>query len=461
MTMTMKEMTEQKGTLAAEIRRLADSQDTWTAEDREAWDKRNAEYDDLTERLESAQLVEQIEERRKQLDDDTSQGFPPASGARPGAFRPKAAAPTDETRCLAMQAWMLNANGLKLEQRHVDAARACGVNHTKSSLEISVRMDAPLSGMGLWSQQNGAIDWERHERVKRLFEKRGLDTETPTAGQELVPQGFVYELERAMLAFGGLRRVARIFPTASGNPLPWPTVDDTGNKAVIVGEGQSVGSDTPPTTGEIVFGGYKYSSQPVLVTQELIEDSAFNMAALLGSLLGERLGRGEAEHFAVGDGTTQPQGATVGASAGLTGAAQTTLTADELVDLQGSLDESYESMPSVGWAMNKKTLSAVRKLKLATDEQYIWQPGLQAGMPDLILGRPYTMAHDMPNLAAGAVPIVYGAWEKFVIRDIATVRFYTLTELYRTNDQTGFLALKRTDSKVIQPEALKKLTMAD
>ena len=105
------------------------------------------------------------------------------------------------------------------------------------------------------------------------------------------------------------------------------------------------------------------------------------------------------------------------------------------------------------------TRKAIRKLKDG-DSQYLWQPGLRAGEPDLLLGKPYTIVQEMPSIASSAVSIVYGAFEKYIIRDAASARFFRLEELYRANDQTGFVMFSRHDGRVLQSNALKLLTQA-
>lgn len=457
MTVTLKEMNEQRNALAAQIQGLADRQAEWTAEDRSTWDQVNSDYDALMADLESRQLEDEIQNRLTGIQHDEARATERSRGE--GFFRAPGAAPaSQEDHVLAMQAWLCNSNGLAVAERNQQAARRIGVDFERSFLDVSLQLRSPGEGWGLFCARGGGIAWSEYSS-KRDVLQRSMDSITATSGAELVPELFSYEYEKALLAYGGLRRIARTFPTASGATLKWPTVDDTGNVASIVGEGQDVGADTGFTTGEVTFESFKYSSLPCLVTQELIEDSPFNIAALVGQLLGERIGRGQAVHFATGSGTGQPQGVVTGSTLGATAASATAIIGDELIALQHSLDPAYATLPSVGWAMNNTTLGAVRMLK-SVDNQYIWQPGLSALQPDLLLGKPYAVIQEIADPAANTKPIVYGAFEKFVVRDVATVRFYRLDELYRANDQTGFLALHRSDSRVLNGAALKHLVMA-
>jgi HK97 family phage major capsid protein len=285
---------------------------------------------------------------------------------------------------------------------------------------------------------------------------------------EIIPTGFVNELETTLKQFGGLRRIARVYPTSTGNPMPWPTMNDTANVGELLAEATTIGASVDPAISDIDFSAFKYSSKLVLVSAELLEDSAFNLASELGQALGIRIGRITATHFATGTGVGQPQGVTVGASSGVTGVsiAGGGISGNNLIDLQGSIDPAYEAFPSIGWAMNKATMTGVRKLRddsgaAAGTGNYLWQPGLQAGTPDMLLGSPVAVIQEMPGAGTATNrPVVYGAWEKYIIRDAGMFRFYRLDELHRGLDQTGFIAFSRHDGRVIQAAALKYLVMA-
>ena len=98
---------------------------------------------------------------------------------------------------------------------------------------------------------------------------------------------------------------------------------------------------------------------------------------------------------------------------------------------------------------------------LLTDGQYLWQPGMSAGVPDRLYGYPVAILQGMSStFTTGQKLILFGDYSKFVIRDVASVRFYRLDERYRDTDQTAFVAFKRFDSKMIQSAAVKLLVLA-
>ena len=128
--------------------------------------------------------------------------------------------------------------------------------------------------------------------------------------------------------------------------------------------------------------------------------------------------------------------------------------ADELMDLYYSLKSPYRKK-SV-WVLNDSTIKAIRKLK-DNNGQYLWQPSLTAGAPDMILGRPIKTSAYMPAIAAGAKTIAFGDFSYYWIADRQGRSFKRLNELFAATGQVGFLASQRVDGKMILAEAVKVL----
>ena len=438
MSDAIKKLQEQRSELSAKIKELADNQQNWSAEDRETWDAVNTSYDETVtemeaekERLDVAARLSEVSQAR-----DVASFKAQRAGEEPV---------TSETHNLAFQAWARYQNGLDIEERHQSACRQVGIDYKSPSFDVQLQQNP--SGF-------------RHNGFGRSLEARAQSVGTDSAGGYTSPEGFVNELEKSLLAFGGPRRVARILRTASGNDMPWASVNDTGNTGRLLAENAAI-TETAVTFGSVTLAAYKYSSDSVLVSAELMADSAFNLASEVGSMLGERLGRITAQHFTTGTGSSQPQGISVGASAGVTAAGAAAITADELIELYHSVDPAYRNDPSFGWMMHDDIILYIRKLKDAND-QYLWQPGLQDSEPDRLLGKPVVVNNDMPALATGNVTVLVGAMSKYVVRDAGSVRMFRLEERYRDNDQTGFVAFSRHDGRVIDAGTgpIKKLTQA-
>lgn len=142
------------------------------------------------------------------------------------------------------------------------------------------------------------------------------------------------------------------------------------------------------------------------------------------------IGSKEEEAFFTGNGTGKPLGilaATGGAETGITAASATAVTADELIDLYYSLRSPYRR--NAVWTLNDSTVKAIRKLKDGNG-QYLWQPGITAGAPDMILGRPVRTSTYMPEIAAGAKTIAFGDFSYYWIADRQGRSFKRLNELF-------------------------------
>lgn len=464
----LQKLQQERMELAKQIHELADKE-TLSAEEREVWDRINKRYDEnTTERAALDDLKERVArdaELRQKMDEEAS-----ATRSTVGQDRQERAVAdgtgeaTELQKTRALQGYMQSLNShssdVTLQRDNEKAMNIVGFdddslrNIEKKGLSIRYGVNYRY-GAGVYSTANGRMTTKAvHEGQVRA--DLGVSTEP-----EVIPTTLQNELSRALLAFGGLRALARILVTATGNTLDWATWDDTGNTGELLAEATTIGSSVAPTIAKKTFNAYKYSSKPVLISAELLMDSAFALASEIGGSLGQRIGRITATAYATADGSSKPQGVatTGGSSAGKTAASATVLTADELIDLQDSLDPAWRSDPSVAWAFNSTTMSELRKLK-TSDLQYIWQPGLQEGALDRLLGAPLAVVQDMPDTATTLIPMVYGAFSQFVIRDAGPMRMFRLEELYRATDQTGFVAFSRHDSETLQTAAIKRMTMA-
>lgn len=121
-------------------------------------------------------------------------------------------------------------------------------------------------------------------------------------------------------------------------------------------------------------------------------------------------------------------------------------------------DALYGLRPLQAWVLNDSTVKALRKLKDNTGN-YIWNPSVQAGVPDTILNRPYKTSSYVPELKAGNKCMAFGDFKYYWIADRQGRSFKRLNELFAMTGQVGFLASQRLDGKLILPEAVKTLAI--
>lgn len=286
-------------------------------------------------------------------------------------------------------------------------------------------------------------------------ELRAQGVGTTTAGGFLVPPGYRQVLSETMKAYGGLINHANVITTSTGNPLQWPTNDDTGNVGAILSENTQI-AQQDVTLGSRTLGAYVYTSKLVLVSLQLLQDSAFDLDSWLPKKLGQRLGRAVAAHLIAGTGSGQPTGITTNVTIGKTGATGQTLTVtyDDLVDLEHSIDPAYRG-PNCRYLMSDATLKVIRKLKDTTGRP-LWVPVPAPGFAAQINGWSYTIDQGMPVPGANAVSILFGDFGLgFIVRQVQDVQMVRLTERYMDFLQVGFFGFQRLDAAPDDPNAVK------
>lgn len=280
-----------------------------------------------------------------------------------------------------------------------------------------------------------------------------LEEGTDSEGGYLVPDEYERTLVEALEEENVFRQLANVIRTSSGD-RKIPVVATKGTASWIDEEGAYMESDD--SFGQVSIGAYKVGTM-IKVSEELLNDSVFDLESYIAKEFARRIGAKEEEAFFTGDGSGKPLGilaATGGAQTGVTAASSTAVTADELMDLFYSLKSPYRK--KAVWVLNDSTIKAVRKLKDSTG-QYLWQPSLTVGTPDTLLGRPVKTSAYMPVIAAGAKTIAFGDFSYYWIADRQGRSFKRLNELYAANGQVGFLGSQRVDGKLVLSEAVKVL----
>lgn len=280
-----------------------------------------------------------------------------------------------------------------------------------------------------------------------------LQEGTDSEGGYLVPDEYERTLVEALEEENMFRQLAKVIRTSSGD-RKIPVVATKGTASWIDEEGAYTESDD--SFGQVSIGAYKVGTM-IKVSEELLNDSVFDLESYIAKEFARRIGAKEEEAFFTGDGSGKPLGilaATGGAETGVTATSSTAVTADELMDLFYSLKSPYRK--KAVWVLNDSTIKAVRKLKDSTG-QYLWQPSLVAGTPDTLLGRPMKTSAYMPVIAAGAKTIAFGDFSYYWIADRQGRSFKRLNELYAANGQVGFLGFQRVDGKLVLSEAVKVL----
>lgn len=350
--------------------------------------------------------------------------------------------------------------GRHVKALEIDAARDTAIDRRadqngQSRSAASADAEFELNTFVAWLRggMQGLNDEQRAFATKRLSQIQAAQSVgTPAGGGYLVPQEFMQQIEAALKLFGGMRSVATVITTDSGADMPFPTANDTAQAGAILAENtQLTGQDV--TFGSVTLKSYMYTSKLILVSLQLIQDSAFDVGSFLALRIAERLGRAQNAHYTTGTGSSQPNGVITAATLGKTGTTGQTATViyDDLVDLFHSVDPVYRL--AAKWMMNDASLKVVRKLKDSAGNP-IYLPGYEtrgiaAGFDDTLLGKPVVTNQDMATMAANAKSIAFGDFSKYYIRDTSGVQVLQLRERYADYLQVGFFGFQRTDGNLI------------
>ena len=343
---------------------------------------------------------------------------------------------TSDERMEAMRSWIQAGSDVPLTTAQQELCQRMGVVPHSKHFTLRLPRVTPRS---------------LRDADMESWEKRALSTLTATSpedGAYLIANEAMAPLERALLAFGGMRQASTVRRTRNGADWPIPTNDDTSNKGALLAE-NTIAVSKDPAFGQTVLEAYKFTSKKILVSRELMQDSNENLASLLGELLGERIGRITNDYFTTGTGTGEPRGLVTASTASGTQLAAQTPTSAEMVAIEHSVDPSYRN--GAAWMFHDTMLAEMKKITDASTGRPIWLPNMAGGAPDTILGYPYFINQSMA-VAAGsgaAKSILFGRLSKYWIRDVADIQLFRLDELYAEYYQVAFVAFSRHDGDLL------------
>jgi len=464
-TTERQDLHEERSKIAVSIRELADRQDEWTSEDEMQWDRVNKAYDDVNDKLTAAVAAETrikgIEDRIEQVNREADdRGFKPlaqtvqsqrADDAQTRLLRAADSGPCagwdlERMKNTAVDAWFaaqIDTSAVTATQ--AAAAQLVGMNLNSRYLDFKLGADYKDIQRAFNSFNGGRQHAQQLDAIKN-----SLNTGATSGGDDLIGETYIARLEQELLAFGGMLQVADILRTPNGNPLRWPTASDVSNTGRQIGEEVPV-VETDPSFSIFTLGSWKFSSDEILVSSELLNQSEVPLGTILPSMLSERLARRLNLGMTTGAGPTTISGLITGASQGHT-ATGGSLDFDEVIDLEGAVDPAYRTGPSVGYMCSDAIRLILRKLKASGTGEYLWSSGVQSGDGETLNLYPLTVNQNMATVqTTGAKPLVFGRFSNYKARMVNVVRMYRLTERHRENDQDAFLAFVEADGKLLDP----------
>ena len=355
-----------------------------------------------------------------------------------------------------------NATYEKMEQEIADLGREIQRRERQDALdaELNKPVNQPITNNPANAEKpkSGRAsdeykeDFGRHLRGKKPIHNV-LSESVDADGGYLVPEEFENQIVRGIDETNIIRSIAKVITTAHDRKIPVAV----GHSVATWTEENAAFTESNPSFGQKQIDAFKLTDL-IRVSTELLQDSAFNVEDYIIREFSYAFGVAEEQAFCVGTGTNQPTGIFTenGGEVGFTTSSATVITIDDVISLIYSLKAPYRK--NAVFLMNDATVGLIRKLKDGNGA-YLWQPSVQAGQPDKILGFDVYTTPFAPAIAGGALPIAFGDFQNYWIGDRGGKTVQRLNELYATNGQVGYVATERVDGKVILPEAIKLLKM--
>lgn len=312
----------------------------------------------------------------------------------------------------------------------------------------------------------------RHGDIERLSadERKALSAGSDPDGGYLLPTPTVGRMVKRVYEQSTMRQLANV-QTISTDALEGIVDNDEADAGWVSEMGARNDTDTPQV-GKYRIEAHEMYAQPK-VTQKLIDDAATDVEAWLADKVADKFARVEGNAFWNGNGVGQPRGLAAYTTAatgdgsrawgtfehvlsGANGDFHTT-KADPLQDLLGAFKDQY--LQNASFVMRREVRTKIRKLKEATSDRYLWEPSLQAGQPDRLLGYPVRIDQYIPAITTGSLSLAFGDFrEAYTIVDRIGVR--TLRDPYTAKPYIRFYSTKRTGAGAVNFEAVKFLKFA-
>jgi HK97 family phage major capsid protein len=297
-----------------------------------------------------------------------------------------------------------------------------------------------------------------HERVNASLDKSGN-----AAGGFLAPTEWDRTITDKLVKISPMRSICRVQPISVGSFTKLFNL--RGMSSGWVSDQAARPSTNTPTFGSLSYTPGELYANPA-ASQQMLDDAQIDLEQLIGEDVATEFARAEGAAFISGDGVNKPTGILTYVTGGTnatahpfgaiavrtaTGTINKLDKADDIVslvyDLPSQLTEGAQFL------MNRNTTAAIRLLK-DSQNRYLWQPAYVAGQPQTLQGYPITEAADMPDIATGAIPILFGDFgDSYLIVDRVGVRM--LRDPYTNKPYVQFYTTKRVGGGLLNPEEMK------
>lgn len=286
--------------------------------------------------------------------------------------------------------------------------------------------------------------------------RAAMQTGVDPDGGYLVPVTQSSKIIKKVYETGSLRGLADVV-TIGGKEITFPR--DEGEFGYgWIGESTAPTETTTSSFGESKIAVHEMYAEP-RVTQQMLEDAAFDVEGWVSNKVGERFGRIEGTAHFNGTGINQPRGlltyshgTTNGYIEQVNSGAATAVTLDGLYNLVFSLKDYY--VPNAKFLMKRTTVRDILKIKDG-DGRPIWQLGdIKAGQPSTILAHEVVRSEEMTTVGASALAIAFGDF-KAAYQIVDRLGITILRDNLTSKPYVKFYHRRRTGGDVLNFEAVK------
>ena len=336
---------------------------------------------------------------------------------------------------------------IEADIRRADEAIAVAQRNEERAVEASAAAKGFV--VAETPQERSASDILREiasTRGSHTFERRTLVPSTDT-----VPKSFFDQVFDVARLVGPMLDVGQRINTASGEDITMPTLTAY-STATLKAAGSAI-AESEPTYSSITLGAYKYGLL-IPVANELIADAGFDISSHLAEQAGNGLGFAVNAALTTGTGSNQPNGVVTAAGSGTVGGTGVSggFTADNLIDLQYTLDGAARRLPGVAYMAAGATIGAMRKLKDDAGN-YLYQ--VNVGQPDSFAGYSVIENPGMAAVATSAKSVLFGHMPSYKVRVAGGVQVATSTDYAFNTDSTVYRVLMRVDGDLTHASHIK------
>jgi HK97 family phage major capsid protein len=292
--------------------------------------------------------------------------------------------------------------------------------------------------------------------TRELNSQVGIESRALATGSSTVPTSFADFVVVYQRTLNPTYGVATVIRTSTGEGITVPRLTaDTATPSTLIAEAGTIPL-ADPTISSITLNAYKYGS----ITKwsaELGNDNAVNLEQLVATSTARDLGLNVGSALTLGDGSSKPNGFMNAASNGGTASGTPFFSSDDLISLFYSLAQPYRMSPSAAWQMSNSAIQKARKFKTTTGGDYVWQPGLQVGQPDLLLGKPVFENPAMAAVASASKSVAFGDFSAYLVREVVPMNVVLSSEFAFQTDEIAIRTTWRIDGDLPDVNAIAYL----